>query len=412
MATRLSERLRDVGATVLLAAAVFVPMRVAINRAAGMDLHVTAALIAAAAGIALWRGVLGARPAPHVLDVAMAGFVGWCGLHLLFLGEPHPLAVKGFLVETRFAWIYLVARFLGIGADYGRRFLTLYLVLGVVIGGIGLVEYFVSWGALRDSLGIVGDARYMKMRLPRLYSLVVTPAGVAYFLFGALAAAAALWRSERRPLAVAATVVSWIAIPLTLTRSAIACSVALAFAFPVLRRQAWSFLAISLVCGTLSLFLVPSSSPVSPVVQYAGGATSDKSAAVHRYAFEAGSQALRDRPLGFGLGHAGALTLQAGGLTKVGETYFLILGAQVGIPALVLIVAVLALSGWIGLRAALELDPGRRAAGTFVVAFLFGVTMGSLVLPIGSTAWIQLYLFALVASLLNDQEERQSSIVR
>jgi hypothetical protein len=398
--------LERAGAALLLAAAVVVPIRVFLNEVAGRDLHLTAILIAGAAALAGLR-VLAAGPRPvHALDAWMIAFLLWCAAHLLWIGEPHPRALKGFLIETRFAWIYLVARALGVGRAYGSRLLTLYLGLGVTIGLYGLVEYFFWWGSLPRSLEIVGDPRYTKMRIPRLYSLVITPAGVAYFLYGALCAAGARWTGEPRGrgLALAATAVSWIAIPLTLTRSAFAWAIAIVVALAVTRRELRSFLAVSVLCGALSIFLFWSTGVATGLATYARGATSDRSAEIHREALEDGSATLADRPLGFGFGHAGALAFGERGLTRIGETYYLILGGQAGVPAMALLAVVLGLVAWIGVGAFRDPSEERRSLGVFLLTFLFGVVMGSFFLPIGSTAWIQLYLFTIAAALVNDRE--------
>ena len=402
-------RLERAGGAVLLAAAVVVPIRVVTNQVAGRDLHLTAILIAAAATLAGLRVLATGRRPLHVLDGLMIAFIAWGAIHLLWIGEPHPLALKGFLIETRFAWIYLVARALGVGCRYGSRLLTLYLWLGVAIGAYGLFEYFLWWGSLPTSIGIVGDPRYTKMRIPRLYSLVITPAGVAYFLFGALCAAGARWTDERRALPLTATAISWVAIPLTLTRSAFAWSIAVVVALSTTRREMRSFLAVSLLCGLFSIFLFWATDVSSGLATYARGATSDRSAEIHREAIEIGSESLVDRPLGFGFGHAGALAVGGPALTRIGETYYLILGAQAGVPAVAILAAVLALVGWIGVHGIRDRgDPNgdRRRLGVFLLTFLFGVTMGSFFLPIGSTAWIQVYLFTIAAALVNDGEER------
>lgn len=403
---------RRAGEGILLGAAVVVPLRVLLNEIAGRDLHLTALAIATLLALAFVRRAAGGARSSlrfHWLDGLMVAFLAWSAIHLAFLGEPHPRAVKGFLIETRFAWIYLAVRGLGIGLGYTRRLTTVVLGMGIVVGAYGLLEYFFWWGSLPRFFELANDPRYVKERIPRLYSLVVTPVGAAYFLYGTLCAAATRWAEGERRLSSAAVVLSWIAIPLTLTRSAFGWSVALVVALALVRRDLRSFLALSVASSALSIgfFLLTGTS--AGLARYAGGsggALADPSGKIHQEAIHVGVDTMESRPLGFGFGHAGGIAYGSGGLTKVGETYYLILGAQIGAPAVLLVAAILAVSAIVALRAARTRDRDRRAAGLFSLTFLFAFTAGSFFLPIGSTAWMQLYLFSVIAVLVNEHASR------
>lgn len=403
------------GTWVLLCAAAIVPFVDIANGITGRDLHLTAGLIGLAALLALARTGLDPASAGwgDRLDLLAGAFLLYGVFHYCFLGISHPRASKGLLIENRFAIIYLTGRGLGVGNEYLRRMLTILLICGVAVAFFGLLEYFTRWGALLAFLDQFGESKYWKRGIPRLYSLVITPVGTAYFLYAAICAAAARWLDEARLLPTLAVAGALIAIPLTLTRSVVAWVAMVVVGLAAKIHPLRSFLAMTAVCALLALLIFQLSGRLPILVGYAsgsaGGVVADRSVVVHRRIIGEGVAALVARPLGYGFGQAGALASREGGIFPYNETYFITLAVQAGVPALLLILAFLESSFMVALRAIGQAEPGPARGGVFILALLFGVFVGSLFLPIASKAWVQVYLFTAVAALVNQNVAAKES---
>jgi len=405
------DRLREAGGLAFLAAASVIPFNLLLNDVAGRDLHVTMLTLGAIAAIAAARLVRGETRfgSPAVLDWLVAAFLAWSVFHLAFLGAREARALKGFLVETRFAWIYLAARALDLDARFVRRLLKLYLVLVIGAGIWGLAEYYLFWGSALEIGDRLGDPKYWKKGIARLYSPVITPAQTAYFLFGGICAAAGRWMEGERRLPAVAVLLAMIALPLTLTRTAFAWTILALPALAIGRRSLRSFFLVAVLCGLVSIVVFRATGVSKQISRYASGgfALGDASAQAHETAVASGVEDFRMNPLGYGFGEAGSVAQAWGGRTHWNETYFLTLGSQAGAPAVLMVAGVFLAAAFHCARAAWNSDAAIAQGGVFALAFLSGVVLGSLFLPVGSTAWVQILLFPAVAAAVN--EERRAS---
>jgi hypothetical protein len=342
---------------VVAAVCVVYPFRIFLNEVTGFDFHLGLVSFALLAMLTIVR--VRERPIgfPNELDYAIAAFALLAVMDLLLLSGVTALAVKGLSVECRFAAFYFAARLLGLRRVFLGWMFAAIAAVAVAEAVVGALDYHLGYGTLLALCDRAWTPSFWKMGLPRLYSFAMDPLSVGYiFVFG-LAGCVYLTCIEQRAWVVAALLAIWQALPLTLARVPVAFALGMTAAFAILDRcrGAW-FAKISLLAIAAALGVYASRGMNQPLGTYAeiGGTLRDTSALVHESALRRGIAAIFETPLGHGLGEAGLVALYGGGSFPINETYYVTIGLQMGIPGMLLFLAVLVASGALWLALALR----------------------------------------------------------
>ena len=313
---------------------------------------------------------------------------------------------------------FFAGRALVPGREELRRLVALTLGVAAVVAAVGLIEeYAVPLSAWRR----LGAADYFRDQLDfgsstgpaalpenwvlnssegvfrRLVSVFLSPLGSAYLFVAALCLAAGVLRSR---LAVLASVLSFAGLLFTFTRSAL---LALAGGLVILAlalRRPWPVAAAALVAALGVGFgaAFPSIAPTThffpediaiqeQIAKEKGGLPqgnpvevgfSDPSSKSHLAELRRGADSLGDHLEGYGPGNSGQTALRFGVTSRAGESVYLELGADLGVPGLLFWTAfsALALAGllrraWAGDQLAAGLAAG--GAALFAIAVLSDV---------------------------------------
>ncbi len=401
------------GERLLAGVCLLYPFRILLGALVGVDLHLGFVCFGAIAVYVAWSVRSRAPGFPDGLDASVLAFVAAALLTIVTTTGPTPLALKGFSVETRFAVFYFVGRFLRVRREFAIWLLGAAMVLGVLAALIGIAEYHLGWGALLDLADLPVDRRFRKLGVPRLYSFAMTPTSAGYLFALAIAGALAFAAEERRLGLVTLTLFAvWQALPLTLTRTAfaVAAVATLAFAFADRRRGPW-FAAVSIAAGALGIFSFWLRGWMAPLAKYAevGGTLADGSAQSHAVVLQNGYDLILARPWGYGFGEAGHLAMQWSRTFPRDDTYPVTLGVQMGVPGLVVLLAVVLASGWVWLRLLRSAAPERRALGIGGAVIWVSIVFGSAFLPTFTMIAPQLYFWLLTAAATNLLHESQAA---
>ncbi len=333
-----------------------------------------------------------ALPRLHFLDLLVGAFIALAGLYIFY---PGTIAGSSYLVRAlafRQDALYLLAYFVGRGLPLRRNdlrlMLRLLIGLSLVISAVALFQFLapnlsnriferLGYSAFTSALGTPFEQQSVRSRdlsvgqLPRASSLFLADLGLAFYLVLLIPLAAALFFSFRRRssqfwsglflLVMVGT------MGMTIARAPLAGALAATIALVLLSRSfikaAW--VTVGLV-AMLLLFLV--------VTGYSLGllgevfSTQDSSAAAHTGYISSSLRIVWAEPLGEGLGNGSHVSILASGLGQGGlpswatETWYLQMGLEMGLLAMVLFGAILLIATCNSMLSGLRLtDPWLRA---------------------------------------------------
>jgi hypothetical protein len=366
------------------------------------------ALVVLLVAIAAARMVFGRlRPTGvGATDLAIGALVGLTVLHAAAgpAGLARQLSPSGMVYAVRdlvfFVALYYVGRATPEIADDDRALRRLY-AMGVVISVVGVVEWFV---VTPDMLVLLGVASYVndflnvsaftvgnEYGLPDNYWTViggrlVQRAGSLFLSsqgfaspFLVIMPAATLWVSLRRRWRHVPTVAGygllWMGLLLTITRMTIfACALEVVVLTLLARRPA-ALVSLSAV-GTAAVAAIIAFVPGVAGYVWATLTWQTGSSESHSKDYANGLEALSRHPLGNGIGTTDQTAVRIGLDPLTADNLFLKYGVELGVPGLLLLLVVLTMFAWTGVRLALRGHSAtHRAFGAFLAATTVGVAV-------------------------------------
>lgn len=371
----------------------------------------------------------GRLPNVHFIDLLIAGFIGLTGLYLFY---PGIIAGSTYFVRAlafRQDALYLLVYFIGRGITLRRRdvktMLVALIAMSVVIAIVAGFEFalpgltnriFTKLGypAFQSALGTAFETESVRTRvlesgtLPRASSLFLADLGLAFYLVLLIPLAAALFFACRTRasqfwsglflLAMIAT------MGLTVARAPLVGAVAGLAVLIFLSRSfiKASWVAIG-VAAMVILFLVVSG--YSFGVFRALYSAQDSSASAHTGYISRSIGLVASHPLGEGLGNGSHVSVLAKGLGQgalpswATETWYLQLGLEMGVVAMLLFAALLLVATCNSLLSGVRVrDPWLRALSLGVAGGGVGYILVSAFHPVWSAVQVS-YLFWLFVGI-------------
>lgn len=396
--------------------------------AAWKELFAVAALMAV-----IVRAALGRAPAvtPNAADIAVLVMIGLAALHTVASiggwGAQTSIALVAYGVRDTvlcFA-LYAVGRGTPLVLDQGRAFRTL-LVIGAVTSVIAIIERIV---VTPERLVLLGVASYFNDFLglgatttTNIYGLpdnywtyvggrLVQRAGSVYLSsqgfaipFLVIIPAATAWlfgdAKRRRSWAVVAYALCWTGLLLSVTRmTTIACLMQVMLIVLLMRRP-----TPTMVLGAAGALVVAGLIVAMPGLGWYLWETltwQTSSSASHGRDFASGIAAMIAHPFGNGLATTDATAMRLGLRPLTADNLFLKYGVELGVPALLTLVAWLGLLTWRGAVSALsERESDRQALGAFLAAGALGIALNGMTAVVTNSLQVSYLFFWLAGSAL------------
>ena len=310
-------------------------------------------------------------PRLHYLDVGVGAFMLLVALYFLYPGSTAGSSIFVRALAVRQDGLYLLAYFVGRSVRLSRRDMRIMLkaliALSVVIAAVAVVQfiapnlsngvlYRLGYGEFTTAIGTPHEVESVRSRIlaagniPRASSLFLADLGLAFYQVLMIPLAAALFFTFRRRfdqfwagvfvLAMVAT------MGLTIARAPIlGAAIGLLLLAVVSRsfiKTAWTALGV----GTMGLaFLVFSGISLQSLHELF--ASDEGSATAHLRLIRNSVQLIWSHPWGLGLGNGSHVSILASGLGEGGlpswatETWYLQMGLEMGIAAMVLFAGIL-----------------------------------------------------------------------
>jgi hypothetical protein len=331
-------------------------------------------------------------PRLHVLDIAVAAFMVLVAIYFFYPGSTEGSSIFIRALAVRQDALYLLAYFVGrsvlLSRDNVRAMLRALIALSIIITAIAVLEFMapdLSNGVLNrlgyqeftTAIGTPHEVELVRSRIlpsgnvPRASSLFLADLGLAFYEVLMIPLAAALFFSLRKrfdQLWAGVFLITAIGtIGLTMTRAPI---VGAAMGLVVLAIVSRSFIKTAwLTMGVLAmslLFLVLSG--LSPQVFSELLSGDEGSATAHARLISNSLHLVWSQPWGLGLGNGSHVSILATGLGAGGlpswatETWYLQMGLEMGVMAMILFAAMLLLATCNALLAGVRIhDVGLRA---------------------------------------------------
>lgn len=353
--------------------------------------------------------VLRRRPKLHYVDVLVAALLVMSALYLIYPGQTTPISfvdrLIGFRADTWFLVAYFVGRGLVLERRHVRTLLTWLIPGTVLVDVIAFAQVLapnwfnnlfnkLGYAAFISTQSLFGDADVIRMRgigganLPRASSLLLGDLALAFFSIFAIAVGAALLltaRSSRERWRYGAfTVLAFVGMVLTITRSAVIAGVVMLL-FMALVTRVWRH--IGLVLGALAIAalvaLVTGFIPISALGALAN--PHEASIQAHGGAIQSGLTVLGQNPFGLGLGTTGTIGQRVFGTAAITtENWYLAIALELGVvPSLLFIAA----SIGVGIEAFLSFRKVKDLALRRLSLVVLGGSLGYLVLGNMLSVW-------------------------
>ena len=351
------------------------------------------------------------------IDFLVIAFLAF-GMLQIFnpLGPGLVVAVEGFRILVWQAIGFLLVKQVVETRKQVRSVIVVLLVVAVLVGLFGIIQsFFPTIYDERIIFSTIGDpTTYTSLTQRRAFSTMSSPAHLGYFMIAAILLGVALLSLTRyRFWLIVAIAIMGFALMLTIVRTAwvgLASGFVLFGLLRTLRRKKFVTAIRYLIVGILILILL-----TYVLETYGPALTITKrflslSAPTQEYNYQIRVESWFDtiipailaNPLGYGVGSD---TTSSAALFYSHNGYFYIL-IELGVVGLILVITILAMALWKGLRSYFELrDPFLQAIAGWTIAFWGAVfvmaTVGALleVYPVMLYAWFFLGLLDILPEL-------------